>query len=217
MENIKAVEKVDKNAFDKPHGFQVQFNTLVLYVLAESEVERDDWIEQIREACRNNTCLVHKYHPGVYRGRWSCCTRKEKDKGGCQNTFMGELAQNASKSFVREPQTNDTVDTFMVIARYKYEPNQPGDLELEKGHEYTVLNDSQPNWWYAKNSSGKEGHIPANFVDRIESIECQKWYYADMSRQEAETALNDIEQPDGTFLVRISSRPDGQPYTLSLK
>lgn len=42
----------------------------------------------------------------------------------------------------------------MVVALYNYRAVEPGDLTLEKNHEYEVIDDSQEHWWKVKDSIG---------------------------------------------------------------
>ncbi|XP_023246206.1 tyrosine-protein kinase Btk29A-like [Copidosoma floridanum] len=90
-----------------------------------------------------------------------------------------------------------------------------GDLSLEKGAEYEVLDDSQEHWWKVKDEHGSIGYIPSNYVKEKELLGLQKyeWYVGDMSRQRAESLLKQ-EDKEGCFVVRNSSTKG--LYTLSL-
>ncbi|KAJ8866274.1 hypothetical protein PR048_032117 [Dryococelus australis] len=80
-----------------------------------------------------------------------------------------------------------------VVALYPFKAIEAGDLSLEKGSEYEVLDDSQEHWWKVKDEQG--------------------WYVGDMSRQRAESLLKH-EDKEGCFVVRNSSTKG--LYTLSL-
>ncbi|XP_048511813.1 tyrosine-protein kinase Btk29A isoform X3 [Athalia rosae] len=81
----------------------------------------------------------------------------------------------------------------VVVALYPFRAIEGGDLSLEKGAEYEVLDDSQEHWWKVKDEHG--------------------WYVGDMSRQRAESLLKQ-EDKEGCFVVRNSSTKG--LYTLSL-
>ena len=184
--------------------------------MCASEFERTEWLESIRNVCANNVDLSHEFHPGIYKGIWTCCKSKEKHASGCKKTYFASLSDcKASEEDCDRPEVkNKTADTFVVVALYDFEANEPDELGLDKGHKYTVVDDTyEPWWWYATNSSGKEGLIPSNYVERIEHIQC----YDNMSREQAEEALNNEHIQDGTFLLRASNRSTSHPYSLSLK
>ncbi|XP_018316880.1 tyrosine-protein kinase Btk29A isoform X1 [Mycetomoellerius zeteki] len=103
----------------------------------------------------------------------------------------------------------------VVVALYPFRAIEGGDLSLEKGAEYEVLDDSQEHWWKVKDENGSIGYIPSNYVKEKELLGLQKyeWYVGDMSRQRAESLLKQ-EDKEGCFVVRNSSTKG--LYTLSL-
>ncbi|XP_053994757.1 tyrosine-protein kinase Btk29A isoform X4 [Hylaeus volcanicus] len=105
--------------------------------------------------------------------------------------------------------------TKVVVALYPFRAIEGGDLSLEKGAEYEVLDDSQEHWWKVKDEHGSIGYIPSNYVKEKELLGLQKyeWYVGDMSRQRAESLLKQ-EDKEGCFVVRNSSTKG--LYTLSL-
>ncbi|XP_046432250.1 tyrosine-protein kinase Btk29A isoform X2 [Neodiprion fabricii] len=105
--------------------------------------------------------------------------------------------------------------TKVVVALYPFRAIEGGDLSLEKGAEYEVLDDSQEHWWKVKDEHGSVGYIPSNYVKEKELLGLQKyeWYVGDMSRQRAESLLKQ-EDKEGCFVVRNSSTRG--LYTLSL-
>ncbi|XP_075972999.1 tyrosine-protein kinase Btk29A isoform X3 [Anticarsia gemmatalis] len=105
--------------------------------------------------------------------------------------------------------------TKVVVALYPFRAIESGDLSLEKGAEYEVIDDSQDHWWKVKDENGSVGYIPSNYVKEKETIGLQKyeWYVGEMSRQRAESLLNK-EDKEGCFVVRNSSTKG--MYTLSL-
>ncbi|XP_045533834.1 tyrosine-protein kinase Btk29A isoform X2 [Papilio machaon] len=105
--------------------------------------------------------------------------------------------------------------TKVVVALYPFKAIENGDLSLEKGAEYEVVDDSQEHWWKVKDEHGSVGYIPSNYVKEKETIGLQKyeWYVGEMSRQHAESLLKQ-EDKEGCFVVRNSSTKG--MYTLSL-
>ncbi|KAM3968138.1 tyrosine-protein kinase Btk29A isoform 2-T2 [Aphomia sociella] len=109
----------------------------------------------------------------------------------------------------------DKPRTKVVVALYPFKAIENGDLSLEKGAEYEVIDDSQEHWWKVKDENGSIGYIPSNYVKEKETIGLQKyeWYVGEMSRQHAESLLKQ-EDKEGCFVVRNSSTKG--MYTLSL-
>lgn len=80
-----------------------------------------------------------------------------------------------------------------------------------------VLDDeSDANWWNARNEQGQEGYIPANYVTEIKRevpVESHPWFFADMSRSSAEMMLKQ-DGREGVYLVRKSEQAKG--YTIGI-
>ncbi|KAL7741121.1 hypothetical protein ACLKA6_018150 [Drosophila palustris] len=92
-----------------------------LYVIANSEKERSEWIRAIRQVCEDcNTPKSYRYHPGLWSGKkWSCC------KGLARGTFGCHAATHW-----REANNNPTLFILCVALRnlthcrlYKYFPS----------------------------------------------------------------------------------------------
>ncbi len=47
---------------------------------------------------------------------------------------------------------------------YSYTATQAGDLSITEGDKLLVIDQSEPNWWKAKDSAGNVGFIPSNYV-----------------------------------------------------
>ncbi|KAK0086898.1 hypothetical protein PV325_002237 [Microctonus aethiopoides] len=65
--------------------------------------------------------------------------------------------------------------TKVVVALYPFRAIEGGDLSLEKGAEYEVLDDSQEHWWKVKDEHGSIGYIPSNYVKEKELLGLQKY------------------------------------------
>lgn len=50
-----------------------------------------------------------------------------------------------------------------VVAMYKFEPQEPGELRFNKGDAIIVTDDSDPNWWKGS-CNGETGLFPASYV-----------------------------------------------------
>lgn len=59
LTDVKVVEKVLDTTFDGP-SFQVAHGDLTLYIIANDDVEQDDWVQLIRQCKRkkNGDCMV---------------------------------------------------------------------------------------------------------------------------------------------------------------
>ena len=58
LNSVKVIEKVSDSAFDKP-SFQVVHGDLTLYVIADDEAQRQDWLELLRQCEYIVSLLVH--------------------------------------------------------------------------------------------------------------------------------------------------------------
>uniref|UniRef100_A0A182TLW5 PH domain-containing protein n=1 Tax=Anopheles melas TaxID=34690 RepID=A0A182TLW5_9DIPT len=56
-----------------------------LYLVADSEKERTEWISSIRKVCEEYSPKSFSYHLGLWLGRkWSCCRSLNRRALGCQ-------------------------------------------------------------------------------------------------------------------------------------
>ncbi|XP_009884995.1 PREDICTED: tyrosine-protein kinase CSK, partial [Charadrius vociferus] len=80
-----------------------------------------------------------------------------------------------------------------------------------------LLSPQDPNWYKAKNKVGREGIIPANYVQKREGVKAgiklslMPWFHGKITREQAERLLYPPET--GLFLVRESTNYPGD-YTL---
>lgn len=54
----------------------------------------------------------------------------------------------------RTPSPKQKSRPKVVVALYNYKAVEPGDLTLDKNHEYDVMDDTQEHWWKVKDSKG---------------------------------------------------------------
>ncbi|XP_033120717.1 tyrosine-protein kinase CSK-like [Anneissia japonica] len=91
------------------------------------------------------------------------------------------------------------------VAKYEFRNSTADDLAFGKGEIITIVASTKdPNWYKAKNSNGRVGMIPANFVKKRESVKLHMmpWFHGKISREGAEELLKELTE--GLFLVRES-------------
>ncbi|XP_025085386.1 tyrosine-protein kinase TXK-like isoform X2 [Pomacea canaliculata] len=222
-----------KNAFQVVYKESSDFFTL--YMVASTEEERTEWVEAIRnEAANRGANFLNKYHRGVWTksmGKFNCCDQMDRNAVGCVLSTPERSAASNNSAGISIPSfsTPGTIcpppppvrptpaipgKTPTYIAIYDYDPVEEGDLELCKGEEYEILDNSREHWWLAKNKKGKQGYIPSNYVKKKFDLEIYDWYYKDLSRNQAESILKENSH-EGCFLVRDSISTPGS-YSLSL-
>uniref|UniRef100_A0A671K2I7 Tyrosine-protein kinase n=1 Tax=Sinocyclocheilus anshuiensis TaxID=1608454 RepID=A0A671K2I7_9TELE len=104
------------------------------------------------------------------------------------------------------------------VAKYNFQGSTEQDLPFCKGDLLTIIGVTKdPNWYKAKNSVGREGMIPANYVQKREGVKSggklslMPWFHGKITREQAERLLYPPET--GLFLVRESTNYPGD-YTL---
>jgi len=56
-----------------------------------------------------------------------------------------------------------------VKAKYNFPGNDPDDLPFKKNDILTIIRKEEEQWWMARDCTGKEGMIPVNYVDVIQT------------------------------------------------
>uniref|UniRef100_A0A3B4CJG1 Tyrosine-protein kinase n=1 Tax=Pygocentrus nattereri TaxID=42514 RepID=A0A3B4CJG1_PYGNA len=104
------------------------------------------------------------------------------------------------------------------VAKYNFQGTMEQDLPFSKGDVLTIIGVTKdPNWYKAKNTLGREGTIPANYVQKREGVKSggklslMPWFHGKITRDQAERLLYPPET--GLFLVRESTNYPGD-YTL---
>uniref|UniRef100_A0A803TGB1 Tyrosine-protein kinase n=1 Tax=Anolis carolinensis TaxID=28377 RepID=A0A803TGB1_ANOCA len=182
----------------------------------------------LKGVIRYNSNLAQKYHPCFWTdGQYLCCLQTAKTAMGCSRS--GGSIQKADKPLPPTPEENQMMKkqlpptptastpskTWKVVALYDYTPMNEQDLQLQKGEEYLVLEESNESWWRAQDQAGKQGYIPSNYVTEArDSLEIFEWYSKNITRRQAEQLLKQ-EGKDGGFIVRDSTRNMGK-YTVSV-
>uniref|UniRef100_A0A8C5WTB9 Tyrosine-protein kinase n=1 Tax=Laticauda laticaudata TaxID=8630 RepID=A0A8C5WTB9_LATLA len=201
-----------------PYPFQIVYDEGPLYVFSPMEELRTRWIHQLKNMTYYNSNLVQKYHPCFWTdGQYLCCFQTAKMAMGCkvlacrsQSFKSGRLLQKPEKPLPPTPEENQFMKkplppkptpsisskTRKVIALYDYTPMNDQDLQLQKGEEYLILEESSESWWRAQDQNGKQGYIPSNYITETrDSLE--------------------IFDKDGGFIVRDSISKTGK-YTVSV-
>ncbi|XP_027518939.1 tyrosine-protein kinase BTK [Corapipo altera] len=230
MEQISIIERF-------PYPFQVVYDEGPLYIFSPTEELRKRWIHQLKSVIRYNSDLVQKYHPCFWiDGQYLCCSQTAKNAMGCQilESRNGSLKTGRShrktkkplpptpeedqmvmKPLPREPAPSTAGEMKKVVALYNYQPMNAQDLQLQKGEEYFILEESHLPWWKARDKNGREGYIPSNYVtETSNSLEIFEWYSKNITRSQAEQLLKQ-EGKEGGFIVRDSTSKTGK-YTVSV-
>ncbi|XP_072190909.1 tyrosine-protein kinase BTK [Excalfactoria chinensis] len=220
-----------------PYPFQVVYDEGPLYVFSPTEELRKRWIHQLKSVIRYNSDLVQKYHPCFWiDGQYLCCSQTAKNAMGCKilESRNGSLKAGRShrktkkplpptpeedtmvmKPLPPEPAPSAAGEMKKVVALYNYVPMNVQDLQLQKGEEYLILEESHLPWWKARDKNGREGYIPSNYVtETSNSLEIYEWYSKNITRSQAEQLLKQ-EGKEGGFIVRDSTSKTGK-YTVSV-
>ncbi|KFP91916.1 Tyrosine-protein kinase BTK, partial [Apaloderma vittatum] len=170
---------------------------------------------------RYNSDLVQKYHPCFWiDGQYLCCSQTAKNAMGCQILESKNGSKTLGTLSLPCPQPLGTTtatagEMKKVVALYNYEPMNAQDLQLQKGEEYFILEESHLPWWKARDKNGREGYIPSNYVtETSNSLEIFEWYSKNITRSQAEQLLKQ-EGKEGGFIVRDSTSKTGK-YTVSV-
>uniref|UniRef100_A0A8V5GAV4 Tyrosine-protein kinase n=1 Tax=Melopsittacus undulatus TaxID=13146 RepID=A0A8V5GAV4_MELUD len=223
MEQISIIERF-------PYPFQVVYDEGPLYVFSPTEELRRRWIHQLKSVIRYNSDLVQKYHPCFWiDGQYLCCSQTAKNAMGCQilESRNGSLKVGRShrktkkplpptpeedqvgmKPLPPEPAPSTAGEMKKVVALYSYVPMTTQDLQLQKGEEYLILEESHLPWWKARDKNGSGcSALP-------DTCPCCRWYSKNITRSQAEQLLKQ-EGKEGGFIVRDSTSKMGK-YTVSV-
>ncbi|KFO71968.1 Tyrosine-protein kinase BTK, partial [Cuculus canorus] len=232
IEKITCVETVvPENNPPPERQVPVVYDEGPLYVFSPTEELRKRWIHQLKNVIRYNSDLVQKYHPCFWiDGQYLCCSQTAKNAMGCHFLAVRPWAPSPSspcpmlslalgkmvmKPLLPEPTPSTAGEMKKVVALYNYLPMNAQDLQLQKGEEYLILEESHLPWWKARDKNGREGYIPSNYVTETRnSLEIFEWYSKNITRSQAEQLLKQ-EGKEGGFIVRDSTSKTGK-YTVSV-
>uniref|UniRef100_A0A3Q1BNK2 Tyrosine-protein kinase n=1 Tax=Amphiprion ocellaris TaxID=80972 RepID=A0A3Q1BNK2_AMPOC len=192
------------------YPFQVFHDNHYLYIFAPDNDCRQRWVRALKEETKNNN-LVAKFHPNFYMdGKWRCCQQTEKLAAGCH--VYDPVASKKPLPHLPDPEDSGQQ---IVIALQDYTALGDNDLSLQKDQEYTLINNSHPDWWTVQDDGGNTGFVPSTLVAEKSgnNFERFEWYNKNINRGEAEDLLMK-EGKEGAFMVR-DSRQAGV-YTVSV-
>ena len=110
----------------------------------------------------------------------------------------------------------------LYIGLYDYEARAENDLSFKKGDILEILDcKTYDGWWIAEHFDYQQhkkrtGYIPSTYVAKLQSIESNSWYFANLKRMEAEKLLLLNCNKHGSYLIRPSDGSN-HSYSLSLR
>lgn len=156
---------------------------------------------------------------------------EEGDSSGHQGGAQGTVLANG-RAGGREAAVLHLVQTL-----YPFSSVTEEELNFEKGEVMEVVEkpENDPEWWRCKNSRGAVGLVPKNYVVVVDERPApppssapgfaaaarsgkfagRDWYYADITRHQAESILNERGE-EGDFLIR-DSESSPNDFSVSLK
>ncbi|KAL1428829.1 hypothetical protein MTO96_002548 [Rhipicephalus appendiculatus] len=203
---VRLVERVDDGALEREKAFQIGYKDRFMYIVASSEVQREEWIGALRKLCVNNEQLADKFHSGVWSGgRWGCCGRGSRSSPGCRSTWVtsphsAESLNSRSSITCSDPAPTRTKDILPIKS-----------TKLAKNTLYWMTLESIGG--RLKTRMGLWASFRATMWRRRQGLWQHEWYAGDMSRQRAEQILRQ-ETKEGAFVIRNSSTQG--LFTLSL-
>uniref|UniRef100_A0AAQ5YI88 Tyrosine-protein kinase n=1 Tax=Amphiprion ocellaris TaxID=80972 RepID=A0AAQ5YI88_AMPOC len=169
-------------------SLQVFHDNHYLYIFAPDNDCRQRWVRALKEETKNNN-LVAKFHPNFYMdGKWRCCQQTEKLAAGCH--VYDPVGYASKKPLPHLPDPEDSGQQI-VIALQDYTALGDNDLSLQKDQEYTLINNSHPDWWTVQDDGGNTGFVPSTLVAEKSgnNFERFEWYNKNINRGEAEDLL----------------------------
>uniref|UniRef100_A0A3P8STG9 Tyrosine-protein kinase n=1 Tax=Amphiprion percula TaxID=161767 RepID=A0A3P8STG9_AMPPE len=170
------------------YPFQVFHDNHYLYIFAPDNDCRQRWVRALKEETKNNN-LVAKFHPNFYMdGKWRCCQQTEKLAAGCH--VYDPVGYASKKPLPQLPDPEDSGQQI-IIALQDYTALGDNDLSLQKDQEYTLINNSHPDWWTVQDDGGNTGFVPSTLVAEKSgnNFERFEWYNKNINRGEAEDLL----------------------------
>uniref|UniRef100_H2Y7C8 Cytoplasmic protein n=1 Tax=Ciona savignyi TaxID=51511 RepID=H2Y7C8_CIOSA len=158
-----------------------------------------------------------------------------------KSNSVPQSSLNASHSSVVPPPPSDYCIS-VVRSLYAFNSGNSEELAFEQDEMLDIIEHppNDPEWWLARNSEGKTGLVPINYVEVVEgaapangadnlhatnvSITLsllnndmlpRHWYFGQVKRADAERRLEE-KATNGEFLVRDSETSSGD-YSISMK
>ncbi|KXJ08561.1 Protein E(sev)2B [Exaiptasia diaphana] len=99
-----------------------------------------------------------------------------------------------------------------ATAKHDFQASSDDELSFKKGTILKILNIDPEHQWYKAESEGREGYIPANYIE----MKPHDWFHGRIKRSDAEANLMRSETQDGAFLIRESESTPGD-FSLSVR
>ncbi|XP_071522683.1 tyrosine-protein kinase Src64B-like isoform X1 [Panulirus ornatus] len=116
----------------------------------------------------------------------------------------------------KEPTQEPVRPLPIVMAMHPFIARGPTELSFRKGDTMEIFDDSDTDWWFARHMETQmEGYVPVPYIASSSSLECQDWYFGNISRIQAEQLLLNKVNSHGAFLIRLTGSSHG--YTLSVR
>uniref|UniRef100_H2Y7D1 Cytoplasmic protein n=1 Tax=Ciona savignyi TaxID=51511 RepID=H2Y7D1_CIOSA len=153
-----------------------------------------------------------------------------------KSNSVPQSSLNASHSSVVPPPPSDYCIS-VVRSLYAFNSGNSEELAFEQDEMLDIIEHppNDPEWWLARNSEGKTGLVPINYVEVVEgaapvssgttpnydrvspcdSMLPRHWYFGQVKRADAERRLEE-KATNGEFLVRDSETSSGD-YSISMK
>ncbi|XP_061707797.1 cytoplasmic protein NCK1 [Cydia pomonella] len=170
---------------------------------------------------------------------------EKSNDGWWRGQYQGHTGWFPSNYTSEEGDAEDPVHTYamaenvldIVVALYSFTSNNEQELSFEKGDRLEIVErpPSDPEWYRARDSRGRQGLVPRNYLQELADYlampyseateggraaagtgaQGRAWYYGAITRTQCDTLLNQHGH-DGDFLIRDSETNVGD-FSVSLK
>ncbi|KAM8942231.1 cytoplasmic protein NCK2 isoform 1-T3 [Lycaon pictus] len=201
--------------------------------------EREDELSLVKGS---RVTVMEKCSDGWWRGSYngqigwfpSNYVLEEMDEAAAESPRFLSLRKGASLSNGQGARVLHVVQTL-----YPFSSVTEEELNFEKGETMEVIEkpENDPEWWKCKNARGQVGLVPKNYVVVLSDgpalhpahapqisyagpacsgrFAGREWYYGNVTRHQAECALNE-RGVEGDFLIR-DSESSPSDFSVSLK
>ena len=117
----------------------------------------------------------------------------------------GAMASSTAAAAATALASGPSPEDRFIMALFDYRACTEKDMNMKKGQILLLLDDSCPDWWYAKaRGVVAQGFVPSNFVAEWHLLELEPWYFGKFGREEADRILMKSHVENGDFLIRDS-------------
>ncbi|KAM9204580.1 cytoplasmic tyrosine-protein kinase BMX [Mergus octosetaceus] len=186
IEKIRCVETVNLEELTpvaRQYPFQIVYKGGLLYVYADNEERRKQWLAALHKEIKDNNDLLSKYHRRFFtNGRFLCCNQTCKAAPGCTvwekyvtlccTTWSVKPLPPVPQTLLRRrslPQvlSPSKSDLNMAVAQCNYEPLGDSAIRLVKCNKYHVLQEEDFAWWKVRDLEGNEGFVPSTYLRKL--------------------------------------------------